>query len=604
MLLYYLLPCVLATCFYEVEGSGINFSSCNTTCLLTWTVQSYTRPDVCDCGANMEKENYLTGSCTGSQVADGTTVKINVENCMTFEEEKNVTYVGKCPYNNHAFHENSYTIIMPRDARVLNNFMCNYSYTSKHPYFCGQQRRRGFLCSICEEGLGPAVMSYTHQCVQCEWYGWLLYLTLSLVPATVLCFTIIVFRVNVLSPPLNAIVLYCQVITSYVNSKPCTFLYYAEVHQIANLSVWVLTLYGFFNMDFFVYVIPPFCISNSMSTHTAIALDYTVALFPLVFLALIYFLITCHDSGCTILVCLWRPIHKCLFHFRKSWDVKGSILNAFATLYVMSFTKIISTSASLMLTTDIENVCGTFAHRTKLYYNASCTLFGKCHIPYGVTLTIISVIFIFLPSFFVICYPCKLCNKCTTSLTSKSKLALLFQEIAKIFQQSFKDGIGGSLDCRWFAGIHLLIRVVIATSVDWKSTDQIQMITAIFSLILVALIQPHRHTFHNCVDGLLYGWLAVTFVLLPAKQSYRIALVLLFFLPLAFLMVLIGWKLYQKWWTKVKLCAIVSLKKITSKAQRLVIERNNHIDSYEHVQEPLLKETEKSITYTIVDLTD
>ena len=63
------------------------------------------------------------------------------------------------------------------------------------------------------------------------------------------------------------------------------------------LVLFYLFSHCLFNMDFFVYAVPPFCISNTMSTLTAIA--YIVALYPLSLVAIIYLLkFTIEDFGC------------------------------------------------------------------------------------------------------------------------------------------------------------------------------------------------------------------------------------------------------------------------------------------------------------------
>ena len=546
---------LLAIYSCTIEGKTSNFYLCNSTCLLTWTRHPDGGSELCECVSPLAGEHHYSGACTGSQLSGGPHVKLNLQFCMTFDEENNVTFVGECPYNNLAFYQMDDGISLPRNALELNKYMCNFSHPTRHHHFCGQQRRYGFLCSMCEDGLGPSVMSYTHQCVECMWYGWLLYFTLSFAPATILCFVVIVFRINVLSPPFNAIILYCQIILSYVNTMPCRFLYYVNDHNVSTVVLYVLTFYGFFNMDFFVYIVPPFCIRNTMSTLTAIALDYTVALYPLVLSAVIYFLIEIHDSGCRVFLWLWRPFHACLVRFRKRWDIKGSVINAFATLYIMSYTKIISTSVGLMQTTDIQNSCGNFARRSKLYYNSSCSLLESCHLPYAFIMTTIAIVFVFIPSIFLFLHPFRLCRKfqCSTRC-SESKPAVLSRELTKLFQHSFKDGIEGGIECRWFAGMYLFIRVVIATSVDWKTTHYIQVIASVFILMVVAIFQPHTHTFFNYVDSFLFGGLAVTFMLLPAGDNQHIAQVIIFFIPLTLLVVLVCWKFVHKCWRRRKEC--------------------------------------------------
>ena len=177
----------------------------------------------CACGASLGE----AGSCIMPYGAGELYIRIRIGYCMTHDEDSNITYVGRCPYNNLPFHlGHSDAVDLPNNTSLLNSFMCNMNTFAAYDYsVCGQQRCQGMLCGECEAGLGPAVMSYTHPCVECKWYGWLLYVVLSFVPATILCFLIILLRVNVLSPPLNAIVLFTQVITFHVNLVPCTFLY-------------------------------------------------------------------------------------------------------------------------------------------------------------------------------------------------------------------------------------------------------------------------------------------------------------------------------------------------------------------------------------------
>ena len=529
---------ISAADFQHIGANESNTESAhNNPCLLTWT-RKIPGQSLCKCGPQVTNGQPTCQMMSGPRVY----VEIYSDYCMTFDEEFNITYIGRCPYNSLEFYENGGVIHLPQIALDLNNFMCNVSNFSGHHYFCGQQRRQGVLCGQCEDGLGPAVMSYTHPCIECHWYGWLLYLALSFVPATILCALIIILRINILSPPLNAVVLLSHVMVSHVNRMPCRFLYLADKNHLATLVLYILTIYGLFNMDFFVYVVPPFCISNSMSTLTVIALDYAVALYPLLLSAMIYFLIEVHDRGCWLFVWVWKPLHKCLARFRRSWDIKGSIINAFATLYVLSFMKVISTSVRLMLTTLTVNIWGE-RKWTNLYYNASCSLFQKCHSPYAVITLAIVIAVIIVPSLYIFLHPCKIFHKYRCFQCHKLRLA---NEIAKIFHHSFKDGMNGTSDCRWFAGIYLLIRIVIATAANWRTTQQIQVICSAVSLILVAVFQPHTCAAYNYIDSFLFGGLTITFTLMPAGQSNHIAQVLLFLLPMLTVIALVCWKLKQK----------------------------------------------------------
>ena len=572
-------------------------SSCYNKCQLTWT-RNVKNSNFCFCGLGQVDGQP---GCAKYSV-DATVVAINTKYCMTFDEESNVSYVGKCPYNSLLFHQYNNVVTLPQDVLKLNNFMCNVSNFTGHNYFCGQQRRQGLLCGKCEKGLGPAVLSYTHPCVECQWYGWLLYLTLSFVPTTVLCVLVIILRINVLSPPLNAIVFFCHIMVSHVNYMPCRFLYYANLHHLSSVVIIVLTIYGFFNMDFLVYVLPPFCISNKLSTLTVIALDYSVALYPLVLSVMVYLLIEVHDKGCWPLVWVWRPVHRCLFHLRRSWDIKGSTINAFATLYVLSFMKVISTCVNLMLSTPMANTCGTDSTKSHLYYNASCCSFQSCHRPYVILTFIVAIIFIILPLLFLFLHPCKLFHKYRCFPCHSPQLA---NEIAKIFQRSFKDGTDNTNDYRWFAGIYLLIRIAVATSMNWRTPQQIQAISSIAGVMLVAIFQPHSFASYNVLDSFLFASLGIIFMLLPSSNSHHITQVLIFFIPLLLIIVFICYKIIQKYLSSTshqKILHLHLLPKVGNILSRLSIESNNSTIRPE--QKPLVDKAKSSVSYTVVDIKD
>ena len=530
----------------NVEATNTS-ASCNSggLCLRTWT---YPKPDKnssttrCECQSS--RRGFLRGAeCSDIDLSDGPHVIIDIEFCMTFDENTNITYLGKCPYN-HIHNRESQNHVLPQFAYELNQFMCNHSQEMSH--ICGQQRREGLLCGKCESGLGPAPLLYTHQCVKCHWYGWLLYLAFAFIPAMVFCLIIILLRINFLSPPINALVLLCHVLISYANLTPCRLIYRARENHMHALILSVLTIYGVFNMDFFSYVLPPFCISDRMSTLQVVALDYAVALYPLIFTAVIYLLIEVHDRGFRPLVIIWSPFHRCLVSFRRSWNVKGSIINAFASLYVLSFTKVASTTVSLLLTAHLTDICDT-VYWSRLYYDASCGLFQKCHLPYGILSLIMLLLFILLPTLYFLLYPYRhrIMSSCGNWCQNSLKFTL-FLEIAKIFHQSFKDGTNGTSDRRWFAGVYLALRVIIISAVLWRTERQIQIIGSVSGLFLVAVFQPHVTCSHNCIDALLFGGLAVIFVSITAAHMKHITQMLIFLIPLIIIIIVLCWRFKAK----------------------------------------------------------
>ena len=102
---------------------------------------------------------------------------------------------------------------------------------------CGHLNWTGLLCSQCQKDLGPAVLSYKWQCVECfdKRYGWLVYLTATLFPATILCLLVMVFQLHVTSAEMNAFVFQCQYITCVTALlSPYTYTYvYSDSHLTA-----------------------------------------------------------------------------------------------------------------------------------------------------------------------------------------------------------------------------------------------------------------------------------------------------------------------------------------------------------------------------------
>ena len=71
------------------------------------------------------------------------------------------------------------------------------------------------------------------------------------------------------------------------------------------------TIYGIWNLDFFRYLIPPFCATDQISPLQVVALEYTVAFYPLLLTAVAYICVQLHARDCRVMVCLWSVFCKC-----------------------------------------------------------------------------------------------------------------------------------------------------------------------------------------------------------------------------------------------------------------------------------------------------
>ena len=73
-----------------------------------------------------------------------------------------------------------------------------------------------------------------------------------------------------------------------------------------------------------------------------------------------------------------------------------------------------------------------------------------------------------------------------------------------------------------------------------------QILFSITGMLLIVIFRPHTHTTFNCTDSVLFGGLAAYSILWRCSQSKHIAKILIFFIPLLFLLVFVSWKLFRK----------------------------------------------------------
>ena len=168
-------------------------------------------------------------------------------------------------------------------------------------------------------------------------------------------------------------------------------------------------MYGIWSLDFFHVVILP--IYLPLNTMHIIALEYLVALYPLFLLVCVYVLLTAHDRGCRLVVQLWRPFLWCTTRLRQSWNIRHSIIDAFATFLLLSYIKLLNTSFSLLIVTDIHNEHGSQLGYF-LYYDATIKFMGPQHLPFAILAILVLLVGILFPLLLLLLYPMQWFQKC------------------------------------------------------------------------------------------------------------------------------------------------------------------------------------------------
>ena len=120
-------------------------------------------------------------------------------------------------------------------------------------------------------------------------------------------------------------------------------------HQLTDAYLFWGTFYGVWNLDFLRLVYTPFCLQPHINTLHVLALDYLVAVYPLLLIALSYLLVLLYDRNVRLIVCLWKPFLPLFIKFRRQWNIKNSLVEVFATFLLLSYVKILSVSVDLLV---------------------------------------------------------------------------------------------------------------------------------------------------------------------------------------------------------------------------------------------------------------
>ena len=458
--------------------------------------------------------------------------------CMSYDYTLNDTIIGRCPFNYHYPDTQIVYITLPNDTSELNSFMCN------------GLNRTGLLCSQCQQGLGPAVISYKRECVKCfeKQYGWLLYITATLIPTTVLCFLVIIFQFHITSPEMNAFVFLCQFVTcADTLTNPYIFVHYtSNLTAIRFIELSLTTFYGIWNLDFFRYLIPSFCISSDMSTLHTIALEYVVAIYPLLLTILIYLCIEMYDSGVRVMVCVWRPFHACFARFRRKWDLKGNVIHAFATFLLLSYSKLLTVSYSLLDANILRNNRGKRFGPAVLYYDASVEYFSRQHLPFAMLAICVLLVFVLFPLLLLLLYPMRSFQRCLGYCT-RIRWQFL-HTFADAFQGYYKNGTNGTWDYRYFAGLYLLFRIVLLVAFIISMTYQwlILIPLPIFVSLMFAYFRPYKNNYFNIIDCLAFVLLVLTiFLIMYAIRANPFPLQILYVVGLIPFLYFISFVLYK-----------------------------------------------------------
>ena len=419
-----------------ITGSPVNIDHCsNNSSCPTWFVCNAENRCQCD---------KITNKIVCDDEAQISAV-LNC-NCVTYSSASQLTYVGSCFYNclsSASSHLSTKTL--PKNPEILiNNSVCT-------PF-----HRTGLLCGDCEEGYSPLVLSYNLSCVECPngHENWWKFILAGFFPLTVFYLFILIFNVNVTSSRLHGVVWYSQFISMPAFLRIALLFIsndYMYKRYLKAIKV-CFSLYSLWNLDLLRSILPDICLN--VTTLQALTIEYLIALYPFVLMLISYILIVLHDRRVQLVVAVWKPFKCVLTFFRKSWDIRTSVLDSFATFFLLSYIKILNVTTDILIPTQIHQLASNKS-TLGVYYSPSVSYFGDQHLPYAILALTLVTLFVSIPTVIFILYPCRFFQNFLSLFPINWHFLHAFVDS---FQGSYKDGTEpGTRDCRWFSVPMLLL---------------------------------------------------------------------------------------------------------------------------------------------------
>ena len=395
---------------------------------------------------------------------------------------------------------------LPTNVSKLNTFMCK------------SFNRIEQLCGKCRNGFTLPVYSYSLKCINCTEYkfNWIRYLAVAFGPVTVFTILVSLLHITPTSSYLHGFIIFAHVMSSppllrsisnFIdeNEKQNPFVIFNKIY---------FSLLGIWNMDFFRLVYEPFCIHPKLTVLQTLALDYITAVYPLLLVIVIYFLVKLHTRDCRLIVWIWKPFKY--FHriFMQKLNIRTSLIDSFATLFLLSTIKFQSITLDLLFPTTVSYIDGEQRSKMYLYMAGDVEYFGSVHMPYGILAIAFFVLTILGPIFLMFFYPCRCFQQCLNTFRCNFFSLRVFMDV---FQGVYKNGTDNSKDFRYFSGCFFLLRMISVFLLMYTNFHLAFFLTGIvflFFLFFMAIFHPQTSQTHYIMDSsyILYLGLMGTIV--------------------------------------------------------------------------------------------
>ena len=437
-----------------------------------------------------EQQCWCRGDYPHGIKCSATGIEVLTCHCVTYSATKKLLLFGDCLFNCGNTVENKTNALyrrIPDNISDLNDSMCGKVW-----------RRDGALCGRCLPNHYPMAYSYNLTCIKCHNIGWnwARYIMAAYMPLTLFYLVLLFFRVNITSSYSYSFVLYSQAVTMPFMLRVVFVDVASNTGDFFVIGTKILaSFFGVWNLDFFRPFYSDICLG--IGTLPTLALDYAIAVYPLILIAFSYFLVILYYKNYRLIVFMWKPFQRLFSLFGRNWDIRTSMLDVFSTFFLLSNMKFLSVSFDLLIFTRVYELHPDgHNHTLGLYYAADIEYFGSEHLPYAVLALVVLLIFVILPVAILFCYPFTLFQRFLNLFPIRWHALHTFMDI---FQGCYKNGTDpGTRDCRWFSAMYYVFRIICFVVYAFIQNILCFMICGgmlLFFSIFVLVIQPFKSYF-------------------------------------------------------------------------------------------------------------
>ena len=390
---------------------------------------------------------------------------------------------------------------------------------------CRPQSRTGILCGKCINGTSVYSNGYSPRCGKCgnllqhgKYFGIFQYFMYEIFPLTVFFFLLVLFNFSLTSGPLVGFIFYSQVLHSVAA-------YNDQFRLNTEYPIPVVLFYSIWNLDFFEFVLPSYCLVENWNAFDVFMFHYVSAVTPLVLIVIVVLMVNYGKLLCLPVHCVrkildrWipKPNHSLLNSKQKRFLVNlknkffypdSKLLHGIVAVLVLSYAKFVSLSFillgpafSLYLNWPTDIPAEFQRNSLRPFLDGTIPYFGEVHRRYAIP-SVIIISLSFIPPTILLIRPFLLrYNRVETVLRRwlpLTKIDLFLNEFYHCYRPKF----------RWYAGVYFFYRILLfATSVYPLLSQQfaIQQLLCTFFLVVHCIAQPYCKKLYNYIDGILLG---------------------------------------------------------------------------------------------------